>query len=338
MRNILIGLLVLLTITAGARADDMPPKDMIPGAKDHPLLSRYTGSIMVAYLAKTYDEADLVAGKFKPAADNGPPFEKMIHAEGKITRLVYNYPQDRSSVEVMRNFRAALQGAGLTIEFSCDKANCAATPEDFGGAVENLKIDQNRENWPEYAYSSPFNYGRFEPRYTLASLRRPDGAVTYLAVYVVSPLSGQNGGILIEIVEPTAMETGSVTVNLTADAMAKAISADGKVAVYGLYFDTDRTELRPDSKPSLDEIAKLLHENPKLNVYVVGHTDNQGSPAHNLDLAQKRSESIVHTLIGDYKINAGRLLAKGVASFAPVATNETEAGRARNRRVELVKQ
>src|SRR5260370_6385882 len=126
----------------------------------------------------------------------------------------------------------------------------------------------------------------------------------------------------------TVMETGSVSVNLTADAMAKAISADGKVAVYGLYFDTDRTELRPDSKPSLDEIAKLPHENPKLNVYVVGHTDNQGSLAHNLDLAQKRSESIVRTLIGDYKINAGRLLAKGVASFAPVATNETEAGRA----------
>ena len=338
MRNNLIGFLVSLTVT-GAFASDMPSKDMVPGVKDHPLLSRYTGSIMVAYLAKTYDETDLVAGKFKQAADGkAPPFENMIHAKGKVTRLVYNYPEDRSSMEVMRNFRAAMQGAGMTIEFSCDKASCAASPDDFGGAVESLKIDQNNENWPEYSYASPFNYGRFEPHYTLASLKRPNGAVTYVAVYVVSPLSGQNGGTLIEIVEPTTMETGRLSVNLTAGAMAEAISADGKVALYGLYFDTDRAELRPDSKPSLDEIAKLLHDNPKLNVYVVGHTDNQGSLAHNLDLAQRRSESIMHALTTDYKINASRLLAKGVASFAPVATNETEAGRARNRRVELVRQ
>jgi outer membrane protein OmpA-like peptidoglycan-associated protein len=96
--------------------------------------------------------------------------------------------------------------------------------------------------------------------------------------------------------------------------------------------------LRADSKPSLDEIAKLLRQNPKLNVYVVGHTDNQGAFAHNLELSQKRSESVVRSLTTDYKIGADRLAAKAAASIAPVATNDTEAGRARNRRVELVKQ
>jgi outer membrane protein OmpA-like peptidoglycan-associated protein len=120
--------------------------------------------------------------------------------------------------------------------------------------------------------------------------------------------------------------------------MAKAISADGRVALYSLQFDTDKTELRAESKPSLAEIAKLLSQDPKLNVYVVGHTDSQGSLVHNLDLSQKRSEAIVQALITEFKIAPSRLSAKAVASLAPVASNDSEAGRAKNRRVELVKQ
>jgi outer membrane protein OmpA-like peptidoglycan-associated protein len=233
----------------------------------------------------------------------------------------------------------AMQSAGMETVFSCDRASCDASDgSDFGDAIEQLKINQNLEKWSDFRYSSPFNYGRLQPHYLLASSKRADGAVTYAAVYVVPPLGGQNGGVLVEIVEPAAMETGKVSVNLSADEMAKAITTDGRVALYGLYFDTDKAELRADSKPSLEQIAKLLREDPKLSVYVVGHTDNQGAFAHNMELSQKRSESIVHSLVTDYHVEAGRLVAKGDASLAPVATNDTEAGRAKNRRVELVKQ
>jgi len=338
MTRALASFILIIAASGTALAADMPPQDTVPGAKDHPLLSRYTGSVMVAYLAKTYDETDLVAGKFKPASGNAPPFEKILHVEGKITRIAYNFPKERSGFEVFRNYRAALQGAGLTVLFSCEKTSCDADPSNFGGAMESFKIDQNTENWPDYGDTAPFNYGRLEPRYILASATRADGAVTYAAVYVVAPLENQNGGVLVEIVESSAMETGKVSVNLSADTMAKAINTEGKVALYGLYFDTDRAELRAESKPSLEEIAKLLRQNPKLNVYVVGHTDNQGTYAHNLELSQKRSESIVHSLVGEYKISADRLTPKAAASMAPVASNDTEAGRARNRRVELVKQ
>jgi outer membrane protein OmpA-like peptidoglycan-associated protein len=127
-------------------------------------------------------------------------------------------------------------------------------------------------------------------------------------------------------------------VNLSAADMAKSITADGRVALYGLQFDTDKTELRADSKPSLVEIAKLLNQDSKLNVYVVGHTDNQGSYAHNLELSQKRSDAIVQALATQFKIAPARLIAKGVASLSPIASNDSEAGRAKNRRVELVKQ
>jgi outer membrane protein OmpA-like peptidoglycan-associated protein len=337
--RVLGGLLLTVVAIGAAVAATMPPHDMVPGAKDPPLLSRYTGSVIVAYLTKAYDETDLVAGKFQQAQEHVPPFEKLLHVEGKITRIAYNYPKERSGLEVFRNYRAALQSAGLTVLFSCEKTTCAADPDNFGTAMENFKIDENDETWPDYAQdSAPFNYGRLEPRYILASSTRADGAVTYAAVYVVAPLDDQNGGVLVEIVEPAAMQTGKVSVNLSADAMAQAINTDGKVALYGLYFDTDRAELRADSKPSLDEIAKLLRQNPKLNLYVVGHTDNQGVYAHNLELSQKRSESVVHSLTADYKIGADRLIPKAAASIAPVATNDTEAGRAKNRRVELVKQ
>jgi outer membrane protein OmpA-like peptidoglycan-associated protein len=338
MKTIINCLVLMITLSTLARAADMPPKDLVAGVKDHPLLSRYAGSIMVAYLTKTYDETDLVAGKFKPADGNAPPFEKLLHVEGKITRIAYIYPQNRSGLEVMRNYRAAMQAAGMTVLFSCDKGSCGETAESFGTAMYDFRISSSHLTWPDAAYWGPFNYGRLDPRYTLASVTRADGAVTYAAVYVVGPIDDNNGGVLVEIVEPAAMETGKVSVNLTADAMAKAINTEGKVALYGLYFDTDRAELRSDSKPSLDEVAKLLRQTPKLDVYVVGHTDNQGTFAHNLELAQKRSESIVRALTSDYKIDAGRLSPKSVASLAPIASEDTEAGRARNRRVELVKQ
>ena len=142
----------------------------------------------------------------------------------------------------------------------------------------------------------------------------------------------------METVQPRALQTGAVSVNLSANDMAKSLGSEGRVALYGLQFDTDKTELRADSRPSLIEIAKLLTQNSKLALYVVGHTDNQGSYAHNIDLSQKRSEAIVQALTTEFKIAPSRLVAKGIASLSPIASNDNEAGRAKNRRVELVRQ
>ncbi|MDB6062181.1 MAG: hypothetical protein JWM78_2284 [Verrucomicrobiaceae bacterium] len=328
-------------IGSGALAGDpLPAADTVPGVKDHPLLSRYAGSILVGYLVKPYDETELIAGPYKQSSNRGANFEKLLKVEGKITRIAYNYPRDRSGLEVMRNYQTALKDAGLAIIFSCEKDACGGA--DFGGAFQDLKVTPQAIAMPQFkgngAPQTPFNYGRLEPRYLLASSKRADGAITYASVYVVPPLQEQNGGIFIEIVEPHAMEGDKVAVNLNAEQMARGINTDGKVALYGLYFDTDRADVRADSKPALDEMAKLLRQDPKLTVYIVGHTDNQGSYAHNLDLSQKRAEAIVKKLIADYKIEANRLSAKGAASIAPVASNDAETGRAKNRRVELVKQ
>jgi outer membrane protein OmpA-like peptidoglycan-associated protein len=226
----------------------------------------------------------------------------------------------------------------MTMVFSCDKSACGTNGgNSFSSSFKDAKISPQLEKWDDYGYAIVFVDGFNQSRYVLAKGTGSDGSITYVAVFVVPPSDG-SGGILVEIAKAAPLVTGLVTVNLSAADMAKSISADGRVALYGLQFDTDKTELRADSKPSLAEIAKLLNQDPKLTVYVVGHTDNQGNYAHNLELSQKRSEAIVQALTAQYKIAPARLVAKGIASLSPIATNETEAGRAKNRRVELVKQ
>ena len=315
------------------------PAHDLAGSKDDPIMTRYPGSVIVGYGKKSFDETDLITGAFKVRED-GKPFYPTLHVEGAITRIVYLFPENQSDLEVMRNYTDALRKGNLTIVFNCEKSACGGgTNPNFSSNFSDMKLSEQLEHWENLASGeeSFIDYNN-RSRYVLAKGTGADGTVTYVAVYVDPPNEGRPGGVFVEIAKPKPLQTGQVTVNLSAADMAKSITADGKVALYGLQFDTDKTELRADSKPSLVEIAKLLGEEPKLNVYVVGHTDNQGAYAHNLDLSQKRSEAIVQALTTQYKIAPARLVAKGVASLAPIASNDSESGRAKNRRVELVKQ
>jgi outer membrane protein OmpA-like peptidoglycan-associated protein len=336
---------VFLAATLGFAAiatanEEFPSQDSVPNAVDSPLLARYSGSTLVGYQQKKYDETSLIASPYADTSQ-GPHFAHLLRLEGKITRIAYVYRRDRSGLEVMRNYKSAIQAAGMSIVFSCDKDACGGTMgnNSFGGDFYEMKVSSGAIDFPssEGDPQGSFNYGRWDERYLLAAAKRSDGATTYIAIYVVAPTTNSNGGVYLEVVEPEQMETGKVAANLTAAQMATAISGDGRVALYGLNFDADKADIRADSKPALDEIAKLLQHDPTLKVYVVGHTDNQGLYPHNLDLSQRRAESIVKQLVTAYHIDPARLVPKGVASMAPVATNDTDSGRARNRRVELVK-
>jgi outer membrane protein OmpA-like peptidoglycan-associated protein len=119
--------------------------------------------------------------------------------------------------------------------------------------------------------------------------------------------------------------------------MARSIGTTGRVALYGIFFDTDRADLKSESGPTLAEIAGLLEADPRLAVLIVGHTDNQGAFDHNLDLSRRRAEAVVKALAANYRIDPRRLRAAGVGMMAPAASNDADDGRARNRRVEVVK-
>ena len=135
------------------------------------------------------------------------------------------------------------------------------------------------------------------------------------------------------------MEKGMTQVVVAnAAALSGGLNGNGHVVVNGILFDTGKTDVKPESGPALDEVAKLLKANPKLRVYVVGHTDNVGALAGNMDLSKRRAASVVQTLTTKYSVPATQLDAIGDGPSAPVSSNDTEDGRALNRRVELVKQ
>lgn len=139
--------------------------------------------------------------------------------------------------------------------------------------------------------------------------------------------------VFMVVVEKEAMKQD---VTLDAEAMAGDISQIGRVAVYGLLFDTGKSELKPESAPALEEIAKMLRADPALKVYVVGHTDMVADLATNIRLSQARAQSVVAALVNQHDIPAARLIPYGAGPYAPVASNRTEEGLAKNRRVELV--
>jgi outer membrane protein OmpA-like peptidoglycan-associated protein len=143
------------------------------------------------------------------------------------------------------------------------------------------------------------------------------------------------GGYVLTIVEKQAMVQEVVA---SAALFQTGLKASGHVEVPGIYFDTGKSELKPESETAVAEIAKLLKADPALTVFVVGHTDNVASLDLNTRLSQARSEAVVRALVARHGIAAARLIGRGVGPLAPVASNDSEDGRARNRRVELVKQ
>jgi outer membrane protein OmpA-like peptidoglycan-associated protein len=118
--------------------------------------------------------------------------------------------------------------------------------------------------------------------------------------------------------------------------LAEALLRDGHVAIYGIYFDSDQSALRPDSETALQHIAELLKLDPTLTLEVQGHTDNTGTAARNQALSGDRAASVQTWLVA-HGISAARLTAKGYGDTQPVSDNTTPDGRAKNRRVELKK-
>jgi OmpA-OmpF porin, OOP family len=144
-----------------------------------------------------------------------------------------------------------------------------------------------------------------------------------------------NGKIWLRIVEKKAMEQ---YVQADAAAFGNDIRTTGHASVYGIYFDTGKSTIKPESVQAMGEIAKLLKSDATLRIHVVGHTDNAGGIESNIALSKARAEAVLQALIRDHGIAATRLTSFGCGQFAPVASNDSEEGRAKNRRVDLVKQ
>jgi OOP family OmpA-OmpF porin len=319
-----VGILALALALNGFAAD-------IPGSKDPAGVKRYTGSELIGYRAPKFDEFVLPLGP--PSQFSPPVYAKSLKTEGLVSRYTYLAPAGRSPVELFRNYQLEFQRLGLTPLYekgAGDRGwfgptlNQVATEDQIG---QILAYNQNQERLlvAKSNDANPTYYYLFVTAYR-------DG---YIPPRLQSSVAKESALAELIVIAPQAMEENMTLLN-AAD-MSRALADSGKVILYGINFDTDKDTLRPDSKPTLQEIAKLMEENPRLNIHVVGHTDNQGQPAYNLDLSRRRAATVERELVDRYGIAASRVDAFGCGEYAPVASNDSEEGRAKNRRVELVK-
>ncbi|MDP1911117.1 MAG: OmpA family protein [Hyphomicrobium sp.] len=281
----------------------------VAGARDFPGIGRFAGSAITGYQVKDFDATRLQAAPFKDgkAADERKP-------EGRVTRIAYRTTPGPSIVEVSRNFESQLAKAGFETLTACDTDVCGGIP--FTEALDGLPAPQ--------MWVDGFNFHYY-------AARKAEGARETYATVLVSKNNDDVTAQLI-VTQVGAIENKMVD----AAAMAKGLGSAGHIALYGIYFDPDKATLKPESKPTLDEIAKLLRAQGSLNVVIVGHTDSQGSYEHNMDLSRRRAEAVAAALVKSYQIAPARLRAAGVGYLAPVASNASEDGRALNRRTELV--
>jgi OmpA-OmpF porin, OOP family len=283
--------------------------------KDHPLVSRFQGSDVVEYKAVEFDEFPLALG---PIVDE-KTWTKAQTVEGKVTKFKYTTPAQRSTLEVIRSYQDALQKGGFQTLYTCVGKECFSPKFAYGYTNTASGI------WCTNCED--------QMRYLAAKLPRSAGDV-YVSVLVDK--DKYEGGTWLTIVESKPIGTGLVTVN--AAALANAIADTGHASVYGIYFDTGKAIVKPESDPTLAEIAKLMTSDKQLKLHVIGNTDNVGTLAANMALSKQRADAVVNTLVMKYQVPAARLLASGIGPLAPVATNRTDEGKAKNRRVELVEQ
>lgn len=335
-----LALLASLTLAA-AQAD--APKADVPGSADHPVLKRFAGSLLVGYAQQDWEQRSFPDASGVSKTED--KFNRPVNVEGKVTRLFYLAPLGKSALEVFRNHQQALTAAGFKPTWGCESEAQGCTKAYFAidgyerakgmrwaeGDLPAAGADRSGSTW-----ALPMALSYQQARMLVGTLTSGGRTLNLLLFTSMAENEHTNrAATYVEIVEPKAMPTGQVSVD--AKAIGQGLQADGKVALYGLLFDTGKTDIKPESGAQLDQMAAVLKAQPALKVLIVGHTDNVGSIDANLALSQGRAQAVVAAL-AQRGIAATRLQARGVANFAPVAANSGEDGRAKNRRVEMVLQ
>lgn len=247
--------------------------------------------------------------------------KELRSVEGEVeTRTFPIKDANMSAWAVRRNYEAAIKALGGV------KVN-AVGPDDKALLAANTGKDTRGKEVTQYTlHKDKMRYADHTMSYDSYLVRTPDANV-WLAL-----MSNDSETRLLAVREKAMQQSVGL---VTADAMRTQLDAKGKVALY-INFDTDKASIRPDGKPAVDEIGKLLKADPALKLAIEGHTDNSGDGAHNLALSKARADAVLQSLVED-GIDARRLRTAGHGAGKPLADNKDDAGRAQNRRVELIK-
>jgi OmpA-OmpF porin, OOP family len=307
----------------------------VAGARDYPGLPRFRGSAILGYQDLSFDTFRLPTGPAERDASSNWQVPKAVTLEGKVTGYVYALPRGTATLEVFRNYQSALQTAGFTTLFACDGDDACG---DGGILAQRVYAGSHIMQNGGLRSAQAAMYG--SDIHFLSAKRSAGGHDTYVSLLVAkeSAMGGSDTdsvSVVLHVIEPKSMDSSMVFVD--AAKMASDIASSGHVALYGIYFDTDSATVKPESDPALTEIAALLKSEPGLKVYIVGHTDTQGGYDYNMALSARRSRAVADALASRFGIAPDRMHSAGVGFLAPVAANSTDDGRARNRRVELVR-
>jgi outer membrane protein OmpA-like peptidoglycan-associated protein len=321
--------LALLAATSAFAAD-------LSGASDPAFMQRFKGSEIVDAVHAPYVQ-------YKFGVD--PYWDKPTQTvEGSLSRTVYRLTGGHTGIEVIRNYEQSLAAKGFKVIYEAPFGAGMASNNYVQGVYY-----QNFQKLPPWS-GGMFSYSAMQEADGVVEQGVVDGKSTTVVVAVATfgqphettffgrdsklQLASGDLGIIVDVVTSAAIQNQMVTVK-AAD-MADALATKGSIDLYGIYFDTDKALVKPDSKPTLDEIASLLKIDRSLKLEVSGHTDNTGTAAHNLVLSQQRAAAVVAALVAD-GIDPTRLVPKGYGDTKPVAPNTTDEGKAKNRRVELRK-
>jgi len=300
-------------------------------SQDHPNIPRIEGTVIWGFAESSYDEGEFITGMENRKLQT-------VMAEGKRTRIVYAAPKNVAPLMALRNYQSALAELGEVEQiFLCKKETCYGNlPKIF------MWSSQRRVNnivpGSQWAYGNTSYYK--DQLYWYGTVTG-DSVRYHVSVY--SSIFSDNNQVKqvrgtptihLEVVEEADFKPSLQVVE--PDEITSSITEKGHIALYGIHFDFDSAVLKPGSQPELQSIATALNADTSLKVYVVGHTDNQGTYEYNLDLSKQRAASVVQALAGNHGVAQDQMRAAGVGPVAPVATNTTEKGQALNRRVELV--
>jgi OOP family OmpA-OmpF porin len=281
---------------------------------DHPAVARYPGAVIDHYDFKEFEQAQLLLSK---PVKRGNDFvsEKVLPVEGAVTYINYSMGNTVSALQVFRNYQSALKRSGFKELFVCERP---CIDGNLGDLKETLGARDLYLN------------GHHDIQYLAAQRGN-----TYVSLAVDSFGSGSGTYAFLFVIDKGSLDDGKMAI--TGDSpIAKALADSGRIDLYGFYFDTGKAKLQAGSDKTLAELAQVLKDNPTLKVQVIGHTDNVGSEASNQPLSQDRARAVTEALSKRQGLAAERLEALGRGASQPVAPNDSEDGRARNRRVEIV--
>jgi OmpA-OmpF porin, OOP family len=321
-------LLAGLLLAAAAIASLAPAWSAdLPGSKDPPFLKRYEGSEIVGYRTRAFDKYTMSRESL---------FKKTEDVEGAITRLTYHVPGAHTGLELLRNYEHALGEAGFAVTYEYEQPD-----HDWSVLFLRSFVGQIGDGDPPFWLCDSSRYAtatatKDNQDLTVAVLicESKNGG-TWKKADLKSPLVVKPGENLIWVDVVTAKAVEIKMVEVKAADIADALATTGAVDLYGIYFDVDKAVVRPESDKTLDVVASLLKIDRSLKLEIAGHTDSTGDKEHNLKLSQDRAAAVVDALVKKYSIDPARLQAQGYGDSKPVAGNDTEEGRAKNRRVEL---